>query len=235
MQVVRLVLLGLAAVALVTAICLTGCGGKTELPVASIEAGNAAASATTGPQVTPTTNTIPKPAPKAVDPIVVIHTSLGDIHLQLSLEKAPQTVENFVANYVRRQFYNDTIFHHVEAGSMVIGGGYTADLSPKPTRYPILNEADNGLKNTRGAVAMIRDPSLPHSATSQFFINVGDNTGLDFQSNETNEGWGYCVFGKVTQGMEVVDAIAQAQVGPQGDFEKVPQTAVVIRSVEQIR
>jgi cyclophilin family peptidyl-prolyl cis-trans isomerase len=234
MQVVRIVLLGLAGLVLVAAIWLTGCG-KGEVPPASIAAGSGSSTTpAASPAVTPAATT-KKPTPKAVDPIVIIHTSAGDIQVQLSLEKAPQTVENFLANYASRQFYEGTIFHHIEAGSMVIAGGYTADLSPKPTRYPVLNEANNGLANKRGTIAMIRDPSSPHSATSQFYFNVADNPGLDFQSDETNEGWGYCVFGQVVAGMDVVDRIAQAQVAPQGDFEKVPQTAVVIKSVEQLR
>jgi cyclophilin family peptidyl-prolyl cis-trans isomerase len=234
MQVVRLVLLGLAGLVLVAAIWLTGCG-KSDVPPASIDAGSGGSPAVATPTAASATAKAKKPAPKAVDPIVVIHTSAGDIQVQLSLEKAPQTIENFLANYVRRQFYEGTIFHHIEPGSMVIGGGYTPDLTPKPTRYPVLSEANNGLANKRGTLAMIRDPASPHSATSQFYINVADNPGLDFQSDETNEGWGYCVFGQVIAGMDVVDKIAEAQVAPQGDFEKVPQQAIVIQKVEQLR
>ena len=234
MQWARVVLLSVAVIVLIVACWLTGCGGKAEVPAASIDAANpTAATAATSPAITPTA--AKRPAPKPVDPVVILHTSAGDIQMQLFIEKAPQTIENFLANYVRRQFYSDTIFHHVESGSMIIGGGYTVDLQPKPTRYPVLSEAGNGLTNKRGAVAMIREPSLPHSATSQFYINVADNPALDFQSKESDEGWGYCVFGQVTSGMEVVDQIAKSQVGPQGDFEKVPLEAVVIRSIEQTR
>ncbi|MDX1948699.1 MAG: peptidylprolyl isomerase [Pirellulaceae bacterium] len=234
MQLTRVVVLGATILTLVAACWLTGCGGKTELPAASIDAANPAETVeSTSPAVTPTA--AKRPAPKPVDPVVVLHTSLGDVQLQLFIEKAPQSVDNFLANYARRGFYNDTVFHHIEAGSMVIAGGYTADLQAKETRYPVLNEANNGLLNKRGAVALIREPSLPHSATSQFFINVADNPTLDYQSDETGEGWGYCVFGQVIAGMDVVDKIAQCDVGPQGDFSKVPREPVIIRSVEQIK
>ena len=234
----RLALLGLAIVSLIVACWLTGCGGgKSDSPAASNPASAASGSDTAEPAVPVTTTSgRPRPAPpKPVDPIVLLRTSAGDIQLQLFVEKAPQSVDNFLRNYALRQFYDGTIFHHVETGSMIIGGGYTADLAPQETRASIYNESQNGLKNTRGTVAMIRDPENTHSATSQFFINLADNPDLDFESDETDAAWGYCVFGEVIAGLDVIDKIAQTSVHEQGDFARLPVTPVVIQSVERIR
>jgi peptidyl-prolyl cis-trans isomerase B (cyclophilin B) len=234
----RIILLALAIGSLVAAAWLTGCGRSEPAGPAAATGGESSTPGTT-PASAHATISGPapkaKPSPKAVDPVVALHTSAGDIKIQLFSDKAPQAVENFLHNYAERGFYDDTIFHHAEAGSMIIAGGYTDSLDPKPTRAPILNEADNGLKNTRGMVAMIRDPSLAHSATSQFFINVGDNPALDYESSETAEGWGYCVFGKVIEGMDVVDQIAQSSAAAEGDFPMVPSPRVAIRTVEQLR
>jgi peptidyl-prolyl cis-trans isomerase A (cyclophilin A) len=239
MQLARLTLLGLAILALVVACWLTGCGGTADVPAAGVASAAAPSSGSDSaePSVPVTaTSARPRPAPpKPVDPIVLIHTSAGDIQLQLFIEKAPQSVDNFLRNYALRGFYDGTIFHHVEAGSMLIGGGYTQELEPKETRAPVYNESQNGLKNTRGAVAMIRDPENTHSATSQFFINLADNPSLDFQSDETDADWGYCVFGQVVAGMDIVDSIAQASVEPKGEFAKLPATPIVITSVERVR
>ncbi|MEX2174108.1 MAG: peptidylprolyl isomerase [Pirellulaceae bacterium] len=246
MQAARLVLLGLAIVTLLAACWLTGCGGgKQDVPAASIPADNKLAIG--GDAAPPTTSITPisagakRPAPpQPVDPIVLIHTTAGDIQLQLFREKAPRTVDNFLNGYAQRGFYDGTIFHHVEPGSMVIAGGYTPDLTPKETRAAIYNESRNGLSNTRGMVAMIRDPSNTHSATSQFFINLADNAAFDFNSDTSDEDrfdadWGYCVFGQVTAGMEVVDKIASSQVASHGDFVRVPTEVVLIESVERLR
>ena len=138
------------------------------------------------------------------NPRVHLETSLGNIVLELDPQAAPKTVENFL-RYVRDGFYNGTVFHRVIKGFMIQGGGLTADMQRKPTREPISNEADNGLKNQRGTVAMART-NRPHSATSQFFINTVDNVFLDHKS-KSPRGWGYCVFGKVVEGMNVVDSI----------------------------
>jgi cyclophilin family peptidyl-prolyl cis-trans isomerase len=230
--------LGLTLVLLGAAASLTGCGGSDPVAPAASAGGDVAAAAATPAGTSAATSATAgqaKPAPKALDPVVTLHTSAGDIKIQLFTDKAPQAVENFLRNYAQRGFYDDTIFHHAESGSMIIAGGYTEALEPKPTRAPILNEADNGLKNTRGMVAMIRDPSLAHSATSQFFINVGDNPALDYQSAETPESWGYCVFGKVIEGMDVVDQIAQSSATADGDFPMVPTPRIAIRNVEQLR
>lgn len=137
---------------------------------------------------------------------VRLDTSLGPIILELADDKAPKTVENFLA-YAREGFYNNTIFHRVIDGFMIQGGGFTVDFQQKPTRAPIKNEADNGLKNRRGAVAMART-NEPQSATAQFFINVKDNPALDYRSPDP-QGWGYAVFGQVIGGMEIVDQIAR--------------------------
>jgi len=160
---------------------------------------------------------------------VRLDTSLGPITLELADDKAPKTVENFLA-YAREGFYNGTIFHRVIDGFMIQGGGFTTDFQQKPTRAPIKNEADNGLKNQRGTIAMART-SDPQSATAQFFINVKDNPALDYTS-ATPQGWGYAVFGQVIGGMETVDKIRQTPTGTGGPgFRDVPKTPVIIQSV----
>ncbi len=164
-------------------------------------------------------------------PQVRLDTSLGPIILELADDKAPKTVDNFLA-YARDGFYNGTIFHRVIDGFMIQGGGFTADFQQKPTRAPVPNEADNGLKNLRGTIAMART-SDPQSATAQFFINVKDNPALDYRSS-TPQGWGYAVFGKVIDGMEAVDKIRQTPTGaggPGGRFSDVPTNPVIIHSV----
>jgi peptidyl-prolyl cis-trans isomerase B (cyclophilin B) len=158
-------------------------------------------------------------------PRVVLETSKGKIVIALDAGKAPLTVENF-RGYVESGFYEGTIFHRVIDGFMIQGGGFTADMNQKATRETIQNEADNGLKNTRGTVAMARRPD-PHSATAQFFINTVDNAFLDHKS-KSSQGWGYAVFGEVVEGMDVVDAIAKVKTGRQGAMGDVPSEAVVI-------
>ena len=160
-------------------------------------------------------------------PSVEMQTSLGKIVLELDSAKAPKSVENFL-QYARSGQYDGTIFHRVMNDFMIQGGGFTKDMSEKPTKAPIPNEAKNGLKNLRGTIAMARR-NEPHSATSQFFINHRDNTNLDYPGHD---GWGYAVFGKVTQGMDVVDKIAQVPTGNRGMHQNVPVTPVVIESVK---
>ena len=162
---------------------------------------------------------------------VQLKTSVGPITLELADDKAPRTVDNFLT-YAREGFYNGTIFHRVIDGFMIQGGGFTASFQQKPTRAPVPNEADNGLKNLRGTIAMART-SDPNSATAQFFINVKDNAALDYKSS-TPQGWGYAVFGKVIDGMEVVDKIRQVPTGaggPGNRFSDVPTIPVVLESV----
>ncbi|MET0066343.1 MAG: peptidylprolyl isomerase [Candidatus Thiodiazotropha sp.] len=155
-----------------------------------------------------------------------MQTSQGDIHLSLDRDKAPVTVDNFV-QYVRDGFYDGTIFHRVIKDFMIQGGGFTPDMEKKPTRDPIENEAKNGLKNTRGSIAMART-SDPHSATAQFFINHKNNAFLDYPSRD---GWGYAVFGEVTDGMDVVDRIAGQATGARNGMRDVPRETVSIDKV----
>jgi cyclophilin family peptidyl-prolyl cis-trans isomerase len=162
---------------------------------------------------------------------VIVDTSLGSFTIELDAERAPKSVENFLA-YVDAGHYNQTIFHRVIPDFMVQGGGYTTEYDKKPVREPVANEADNGLKNLRGTVAMART-SEPHSATAQFFVNVSDNAFLDHQSKDAR-GWGYTVFGEVTSGMEVVDKIIEQPTGAGGPFAKdAPKEQVVINSVRR--
>jgi peptidyl-prolyl cis-trans isomerase B (cyclophilin B) len=163
--------------------------------------------------------------------IVVFETDFGNIEIALDAERAPQTVKNFLA-YVEAGHYDGTIFHRVIPGFMVQGGGYTPSYEKKPVREPVQNEADNGLFNTRGTVAMART-SEPHSATAQFFVNVADNAFLD-HSGKTASGWGYTVFGRVTAGMDVADKIAAVPTSAQGPFAKdAPTTPIVIKSAKK--
>jgi cyclophilin family peptidyl-prolyl cis-trans isomerase len=166
-------------------------------------------------------------AAHAESPRVQLKTSLGDIVLELDAEKAPKSVANFL-QYVNDGFYAGTIFHRVIDGFMIQGGGFTADFEQKQTREAIENEAANGLKNTKGTIAMARTGE-PNSATAQFFINVADNDSLNYTA-PTPEGWGYAVFGKVVEGMDVVDQIRQVPTEQRGPFEGVPTTPVVIES-----
>ncbi len=158
----------------------------------------------------------------------IMETSKGTITLELDEEKAPATVANFV-EYARAGHYDGTIFHRVIDGFMIQGGGFTKDMNQKPTRDPIRNEAANGLKNARGSIAMART-SVVDSATSQFFINLVDNDFLDFR-NPTPSGFGYAVFGRVADGIEIVDAIAKVKTGTRGRYENVPDETVLIRRV----
>ena len=169
----------------------------------------------------------------ADNPRVRMETSMGVIELELNPAKAPQSVENFL-RYVNEGFYDGTVFHRVIKAFMIQGGGFTSTYEKKPTHDPIANEAFNGLKNDRGTIAMART-NMPHSATAQFFINTVNNDFLNFQ-NKSMRGWGYTVFGKVTQGMDVVDRIEGVQTGPGGVFpQDVPQVTVIIKKVEVIK
>jgi peptidyl-prolyl cis-trans isomerase A (cyclophilin A) len=163
-------------------------------------------------------------------PRVAFDTSAGTIVVELAPEQAPKTVANFL-EYVRAGQYDNTIFHRVISGFMIQGGGYKTDLSEKPTRAPIPLESKNGLTNKRGTIAMARRGD-PNSATSQFFINVVDNTNLDYPKPD---GHGYAVFGKVVEGMDVVDKIRAAPTGNSGSFQDVPQTPIVIKSARILK
>jgi len=161
--------------------------------------------------------------------MIKLNTNKGTITLELDADKAPETVANFM-QYAKDGFYDGTIFHRVIDGFMIQGGGMQPGMVEKSTNAPIKNEADNGLKNERGTIAMARTPD-PHSATAQFFINVNDNHFLNF-SAPTEQGFGYCVFGKVTDGMDVVDTIKGVATGNNGYHQDVPTEDVIIESVE---
>ena len=190
--------------------------------------------------VVPQTGT---PPPKAVvqtpalepapgNPVVRMSTSMGDVTFELFKDKAPVSVENFL-QYVAGGHYEGTIFHRVKQGFMVQGGGFTAAMDEKPTRPPILNEATNGLRNVRGTIAMARMRAL-RSATSQFYVNVGDNAALDHRGYSPDE-FGYAVFGRVLSGMDVIDKIAATPTATKGDHDDVPVTPVVIGKMSVVK
>ncbi len=174
------------------------------------------------------------PAP-AANPKVLLHTSMGDITLELYPDKAPKSVENFL-QYVKEGFYDGTIFHRVINNFMIQGGGWTKDLQHKRAHAPIRNEANNGLSNLRGTVAMARTAD-PNSAAAEFFINVVDNKRLDYIADANGPvSWGYAVFGKVVEGMDVVDKIKAVETGPQGPFvSDVPKTPIVIEKASVVQ
>jgi len=163
--------------------------------------------------------------------MVILHTNHGDITLDLDAASAPRTVENFL-QYVRDGHYDNTVFHRVIDGFMIQGGGMTPGMKQKPTREGVVNEAANGLKNKRYTVAMART-SDPHSATAQFFINVGDNAFLDHTAPNA-QGWGYCVFGKVVAGQDVVDRIKGVATADGGMHQNVPREDVIIERAEEV-
>ncbi len=169
----------------------------------------------------------------AENTLIKMQTSEGDIYLELFNDKAPESVKNFLS-YVEDGFYDGTIFHRVISTFMIQGGGFTAELERKPTKAPIKNEANNGIKNLRGTLSMARLPD-PHSATAQFFINVQDNPALNFTGEQNTNTWGYAVFGQVVRGMEVVDDIRFKPTAGKMPFRKdVPIDTVVIESVQVI-
>lgn len=164
------------------------------------------------------------------NPVVVMDTSMGKIKIELYQKHAPETVKNFL-RYAKEKHYDGTIFHRVISNFMIQGGGMTPDMKEKKTHAPIKNESANGLSNKRGTIAMARTPD-PHSASAQFFINVKDNTFLD--KKNAQDGWGYCVFGKVIEGMDVVDKIRMVRTRTVGIHQDVPAEPVIIRSVRLI-
>lgn len=161
--------------------------------------------------------------------MVKLHTNFGPITLELDSTAAPETVANFL-QYVKDAHYDGTIFHRVIDGFMIQGGGFTPDMDQKPTRAPINNEAQNGLKNVAYSIAMARTPD-PHSASSQFFINVADNAFLDFRAANA-QGYGYCVFGKVVEGQDVIDRIRKVHTGMRAGHQDVPVENVIIERAE---
>ena len=166
----------------------------------------------------------------AENPNVLLDTTDGEILIELYPDKAPETVANFL-KYVDQGFYKNTIFHRVIKGFMIQGGGLTLKMEEKPTNAPVKNEADNGLKNDRGTIAMARTMD-PHSATAQFFINLVDNDFLNHTA-PTMQGWGYCVFGKVVDGMDVVDKIGKTKTGSRPPYDDVPLDSVLINEASR--
>ncbi|HAU5561643.1 TPA: peptidylprolyl isomerase B [Proteus mirabilis] len=160
--------------------------------------------------------------------MVTFHTNYGDIVIKTFADKAPATVENFL-DYCKEGFYDNTIFHRVINGFMIQGGGFEPGMKQKETKAPVRNEANNGLANNRGTLAMARTND-PHSATAQFFINVADNDFLNFRAENAN-GWGYCVFAEVVEGMDVVDKIKAVSTGRSGFHQDVPREDIIINSV----
>ena len=183
-------------------------------------------------KVAPKKEVAKKTAPKEVTgkPVVVMETTKGTIKIELDAEKAPDTVANFL-QYVDDKFFDGTIFHRVIKDFMIQGGGFTAEMAQKPTRDQIKNESSNGLKNEHGTLAMART-SAPHSASSQFFINHGTNNSF-LNRDQARDGWGYCVFGKVTEGMDVVDAMAGVATGTKRGHQNVPLEPIVIKSARR--
>jgi cyclophilin family peptidyl-prolyl cis-trans isomerase len=178
-----------------------------------------------------------RPGPKPIDrihPVVVVETSEGAIKIRLDADISPGTVRNFL-NYVNEGFYDNTLIHYVDSGKMIVAGGYAADRTLKPARQSIRNEAHNGAKNTRGSVAMARDASLIDSATSQFFINLVDAPQRDYQG-DTAAQYGYCVFGEVTEGLEIAQEISQSPTtNLADDLAQTPDPAVVIKSIRIVQ
>ena len=172
----------------------------------------------------------PDSSTQGIKTMVKLHTNHGIITLQLDAEKAPNTVKNFL-EYVNSGFYANTIFHRVIGNFMVQGGGFEANMTQKKTNTPVKNEAANGLKNDNYTIAMARTGD-PHSATAQFFINVKDNSFLNYPGQD---GWGYCVFGKVVEGKEVVDKIKQVKTGMRAGFQDVTQEDVIITKAEVVQ
>ena len=219
---------------LIPVLALAGCqkGGDSAQPTAAV-AGSGGDKAE--PNTVATAQAPLKSEQDPLHPIYEFETSLGKFVVRMDAEKAPLTVDNF-HTYVSRGHYDLTIFHQVLKSSLqiVLGGGYTADLKEKAMLTPIRNEAHNGLKNRRGTIAMARRANNEDGATCQFFINIADNDVLNFKSR-TAEGYGYCVFGEVTEGMDVVERIAKTPVRDTDKFRDLPVETVVIRSIRQVR
>jgi peptidyl-prolyl cis-trans isomerase B (cyclophilin B) len=167
------------------------------------------------------------------DPILALHTSLGTLYVRLYEQQAPRTVANFL-DYARTGHYDGTIFHQVESGYVALGGAFDRNLKAKSVRYPVTNEAANGLKNVRGSLAMARDPNDPDSAAAMFFINLADNSKLDHRGTSPEE-FGFCVFGQVIDGFDVLDKLSAAQTAKVESFTSMPVERVVLNSIRMLR
>lgn len=216
-----------AVLTVISLLVVTGCnrGGDTSQPTASVN----------GPGTDKGSATLPKSDQDPLHPVLEIVTSKGTFKVRLDAEKAPITVDNFL-DYVTHKQYDQTIFHQVRKDypGLILGGGYGTDFVEKKAKLPIRNEADNGLKNRRGTIAMARQAALQDSATCHFFINVADNDVLDYK-DRTPQGYGYCVFGQVTEGLEVAEQISQVAVQDKPNFEHTPVEMVVIKTVRRIK
>ena len=224
------VALGLA---LATLLIAPGCGSKdgtAEPTTAAINGPESGDAKTTAASSKPADSSA-KPDP--LHPVVKIETSVGDITVKLDAENAPLTVENFLS-YVERGHYDKTIFHQVLEDYVIMGGTFTPDLVERESRTPIRNEAHNGLKNRRGTIAMARQVDAIDSATCQFFLNVADNPVLDHK-DRTLEGYGYCTFGQIVEGLDVIDKISKTKVQDTDKFERIPVQTVLIKSIHRVR
>jgi cyclophilin family peptidyl-prolyl cis-trans isomerase len=211
---------------------VVGCqrGGDANQPAAAV---NGPAGA--GGPASPAEPAPPKSDQDPSHPIVQVETTLGTFKIRLDAERAAITVDNFL-NYVAAKHYDDTIFHEIrsEYPKLILGGGYAANFTEKKGRTPIRNEAHNGLKNRRYTVAMAHQPDNEDSATCHFFINLSDNTVLDYK-DRTPQGYGYCVFGEVVEGVDIVDKIGQAPVHDVGKLERTPVETIAIKSIRRIK
>ena len=225
----------------VFALSLPGCGGSGNDPVpASISTPVGESPPSTDGQPLAVARATSHHSQSSVQqdasyPVVVMKTTMGEVRVRLNAEKAPVTVDNFLANYVWTEHYDQTIFHHIEQGKMIIGGGFTTDLQAKPIRTAIPNEAHNGMKNKRGTIAMARHPDYINSADCQFFVNLQDNPTFDHTGRETSEQYGYCVFGEVIQGMELLDAMGEVDVTDSEGFAKLPVQPIVVESIRVLQ
>ena len=216
--------------ALVGILAIAGCGGDDE---ASSDSPTASIDNSSKDKDSAGDKDAAEKKKDLLHPLVRIETSSGDIVLKLDAENAELTVANFLA-YVDSKHYDKTIFHQVYRSQGIIGGGFTAELAEKEVSTPVYNEAHNGLKNRRGTIAMARRSDDIHSATCQFFINVADNPELDHK-DRTLEGYGYCVFGEVIKGVEIIDKIGGCEVHDTDDFEQIPLRTVLIKSVRRVK
>jgi cyclophilin family peptidyl-prolyl cis-trans isomerase len=240
-------LFGLALAISLAALAGGGCGkGNSGVPAAINDPKKSSNTGEAPPRVTPAGNTGESPFAAVsgqraalsyadLHPTVVFHTSHGDITVRLDAEHAPVTVDNFLKQYVERGFYTNTVVHYVDKGVMVVAGGYDTEYKLKETRTEIQSEADNGLLNKKGTLAMARAADFAHSATSQFFFNLQDNSQFDHQSRESAQTFGYCVFGTVTKGLDVLEKISAAPTQQTEISPKIPAQPVVIQSIDVVQ
>ncbi len=217
--------------------CLHGCGQSPQVPekVDSSPADSTVVATASDTGTAEPNSSVPArdPVEETETPLVLIRTNHGEIKVELDPEKAELTVRNFLS-YVDSGHYDGTVLHEVEPEYVVVGGSFTEDLEEKPTRTPIRNEAENGLSNSRGTIAMARRADVIDSAAAQFFFNLGENSWLDHAGTEPDE-YGYCVFGRVVEGLEVLDRIAQLPTKNQEEFSRLPTDTVTMESVKRIR